>query len=94
MYYVIFGLGLISILPLLFLVIVGSSLIASHITRNHVVTVYTQILCIIYITTFIQWSIGGVFDSGIETEFSQQVTPNAGLAVWWHNGLNRCNTNN
>jgi len=64
MYYFIFGFGLTSILPFSFVVIVGTSLVISHVTRNHLYAIYTQIVCIIFITTFIQWSIGGVFDSG------------------------------
>ncbi|MCR9287439.1 MAG: adenylate/guanylate cyclase domain-containing protein [Bacteroidetes bacterium] len=64
MYYFIFGLGLTTLLPLCFVVIVGIFIIISHYQRNHFWAVYAQIICIIYITTFIQWSIGGVFDSG------------------------------
>jgi adenylate cyclase len=64
MYYVIFGFGTVALLPFLFVLIVGASLIAAHLSRNHHIAVYTQIACIIYITTFIQWSIGGIFDSG------------------------------
>ena len=64
MYYFVFGLGLTTLLPFLFTVIVASSLLVTHLTRNISYAVYSQITCIIYITTFIQWSIGGVFDSG------------------------------
>jgi adenylate cyclase len=64
MYLVIFGPGLTAFLPLLFAVIVGSALFASHVTRNHWIAIYAQIICIIYITTFIQWSIGGAFEAG------------------------------
>ena len=64
MYYLIFGMGLTAILPFLFVLFVSSSLVVSHRTRNINYAVYTQIVCIIYITTFIQWNIGGVFDSG------------------------------
>ena len=64
MYYFVFGLGLTTLLPFLFSVFVSSSLLITHLTRNISYAVYTQIACIIYITTFIQWSIGGVFDSG------------------------------
>ena len=64
MYYVVFGFGFISILPLSFVIIVGGSLVVCHLIRKHQPLVYIQIICIIYITTFIQWSIGGVFDSG------------------------------
>lgn len=53
------------VLPFLFVIIVGSSLIISHYSKNHRYVLYAQIICIIYIPTFIQWSIGGVFDSGL-----------------------------
>lgn len=64
MYYCIFGFGITTVLPASFTVIVGSCIVLSHKTRNHLWAVYAQIICIIYITSFIQWSIGGVFDSG------------------------------
>ena len=64
MYLILFGFGLTAALPGLFVIIVGISLLVSHITKNHHYAVYAQIICIMYITMFIQWSIGGVFDSG------------------------------
>lgn len=64
MYYFVFDVGLTTALPLLFVVIVSSSLIVSHFSRNIRYAIYTQIACIIYITSFVQWSIGGIFDSG------------------------------
>lgn len=64
MYAFVFGWVLPTFLPILFLVVVGSSLVVSHISKNHYYAVYAQIICIVYITSFIQWSIGGVFDSG------------------------------
>jgi guanylate cyclase len=63
-YYAIFGASLTAALPLIFSLIVGLSLVVSHVTRNHHIAIYAQIICIIYVTTFIQWSIGDVFDSG------------------------------
>lgn len=65
MYYVIFGWGLTTILPISFSILVGSSLFISHLSKNRYYAIYAQIICILYITTFIQWSIGSVFDSGI-----------------------------
>jgi signal transduction histidine kinase len=65
MYWAVFGWGLTTILPLSFVIIVGSALLISHFTKNHYIVIYTQIICIMYITAFIQWSIGGVFDSGV-----------------------------
>ena len=64
MYVVVFGAGLTAFLPLTFVALVGSALAISHITGNHRITIYAQIVGIIYVTTFIQWSIGDVFDSG------------------------------
>jgi signal transduction histidine kinase len=64
MYYAIFGWGLITLLPASFVLIVGAGLIISHFSKNHHSVIYTQIICIIYIPSLIQWNIGGVFDSG------------------------------
>ena len=64
LYYLTFGWGLVAALPATFIVIVGIALYLSHLTKNHKIAVYAQIICIIYITTLIQWSIGGVLDSG------------------------------
>ncbi len=64
MYWAVFGWGLTAALPLAFVVIVGSALVVSQRTKNHLYAVYAQIVCIMYITAFIQWSIGGVFASG------------------------------
>jgi len=64
MYYAFFGWGLTAILPLGFVLFVGSALVVSHKTKNHYIAIYTQIVCIMYITTLIQWSIGDVFASG------------------------------
>lgn len=64
MYWTVFGWGLTTALPLVFVLIVGAALVVAHVQRDHRYAVYAQIICIIYITTFIQWSIGGVFDSG------------------------------
>ena len=64
MYYFIFGWGLTTLLPALFVIIVGGALLISHRSKNHYYVIYAQIICIIYITALIQWSIGGAFDSG------------------------------
>lgn len=65
MYVAVFGWGLISMWPALFVVIVGSALVASHLTRNHWIAVYAQIACIVYVTAGIQWCTGGLWDSGL-----------------------------
>lgn len=64
MYVVMFGPSLTAALPFLFVVIVGIALVVAHRTRDHRIAVYAQIFCIVYVTAGIQWSIGGVFDSG------------------------------
>ena len=64
MYLILFGPGVTAALPALFVFTVGASLAISHITKNHHVAVYAQIICIMYIAMFIQWSIGGILDSG------------------------------
>ncbi|HSF91834.1 MAG TPA: adenylate/guanylate cyclase domain-containing protein [Paracoccaceae bacterium] len=63
-YFSVFGANLTAALPLVFGLIVGPALVLSHITRNHRIAIHAQIVCIVYVTTFIQWSIGDVFDSG------------------------------
>ncbi len=64
MYLAVFGAGLTAALPLAFVVIVGGALVLSHQMRDHRPAVYAQIVCIMYITAFIQWSIGDLFASG------------------------------
>jgi signal transduction histidine kinase len=64
MYYFVFGWGLTTLLPALFVVIVGGALLISHISKNHHYAIYAQIICIIYIPTLIQWSVGSPFNSG------------------------------
>ena len=64
-YGVIFGWGLTAFLSLTFTIIVGSSLAIAHLTKNHLIAIYIQILSITLIPALIQWSIGGLFDSGI-----------------------------
>jgi adenylate cyclase len=65
LYAVVFGWGLTTALPLGFSVVVGSSLVISHATRNHQIAIYAQTLSILLFPAIIQWSIGGLFDSGI-----------------------------
>jgi len=59
-----FGPGLTAALPFAFTAIVGPALAVSHVTRNHRIAIYAQIVCIIYVTTLVQFSIGDVLDSG------------------------------
>ncbi len=64
-YAVILGWGLSAIIPFLFVLVVGSSLVISHTTKQHHYAVYAQTFSIILGTALIQWSIGGIFDSGV-----------------------------
>lgn len=65
MYWSLFGWGLTTALPFAFVMIVSLSLLTSHLSGNHLITIYAHIFCIIYIPSFIQWNIGGAFDSGL-----------------------------
>jgi hypothetical protein len=64
MYVAIYGPSVTSLLPALFSVIVGTAIVLTHLTKNHKIAIYAQILAIMLITTAIQWSIGGIADSG------------------------------
>ena len=63
-YYFFFGFGLTTVLPLIFVVIVISSIFISHFTSNYKILVYGQLACITWVTAFIQWSLGSIHDSG------------------------------
>jgi guanylate cyclase len=63
-YYVVLGWGLTAALPLSFSVLVGTALLIAHRTKIHRIAVYAQLLGIICISTLLQWSLGGLFDSG------------------------------
>ena len=64
MYYVVFDFGLTMLLPLGFIVIVGSGMLVSHFMRDHRPLLYAQLACITWISAFIQWSIGSMENSG------------------------------
>lgn len=64
-YAVILGSELATVFPFVFTMVVGGALLLSHLTKNHYYAVYAQTISIILITGLIQWSIGGLFDSGI-----------------------------
>ncbi len=69
-YYFIFGWGLITFLPFLFLIIVGMAIPISHFLHNYRILLYTFLICITWITAFIQWSIGSLNQSGFVTFWS------------------------
>lgn len=70
LYYFIFGFGLTMVLPLFFILIVGSSIFISHLLKDHRILIYAQLLSIIWISAFIQWSIGSMEDSGFVISWS------------------------
>jgi len=47
MYYLVFGWGLTTLLPLLFTIVIGTALIISHWSKNHYYAIYAQIIGII-----------------------------------------------
>ena len=65
MYAAIFSNSFIALLPLLFSIIVGTTMIVSHLLKNHRPLVYAQIFCITWIPPVIQWSIGSMDHSGV-----------------------------
>ncbi len=64
MYLAVFGPGVTALLPALFVVIVGGALWISHRRGDHLPAVYAQIVCIMYVTALLQWSIGDIGASG------------------------------
>ena len=64
-YLAVFGWGLTAALPAAFVVVVGGAMVVAHVRRDHRIAVYVQIVCIIGITAAIQWSIGGLSESGL-----------------------------
>ena len=70
MYYAVFGLGLTTILPLGFVLIVGTAILISHRIADHRPLIYAQLACITWISAFIQWSIGSMEHSGLVIAWS------------------------
>lgn len=70
LYFIVFGFGLTVILPLSFVVIVGSAILISHQLADHRPLVYTQLACITWISALLQWSIGSMDNSGLVIAWS------------------------
>lgn len=70
MYAAVFGPGLTTALPFLFVVIVGGTLVGSARTHDHRPLVYAQIASITWIPAFIQWTIGSTAGSGLVIAWS------------------------
>ena len=65
LYLGIFGWTLPTLLPLIFTGVVGSALLVAHRFKVHQVAIHAQIVSIVGITFGIQWTVGGLFDSGL-----------------------------
>lgn len=65
LYTTVFGFGLTALLPISFVVIVGSAILISNQRADHRPLVYTQLACITWISALIQWSIGSMDSSGL-----------------------------
>ncbi len=70
MYLINFGYVLTTMLPLLFVVLVGAAIAYSARVRDHRLLVQAQLICITFISAFIEWSIGGVADAGLVINWS------------------------
>lgn len=64
-YYSIFGVGLTMALPLVFVVIVGISILISYRIKDHRLLIYAELICITFIPVLMQWSIGSMDESGV-----------------------------
>lgn len=64
-YYFVFGTGVITFLPLVFVLVVGTSIVIAHYTKRYTILVYGQLICITWVPTFIQWCIGSMDQSGL-----------------------------
>jgi signal transduction histidine kinase len=58
------GLGLTAIMPLVFVVVVVPSIFISRFIGNYRLLAYAQLVCIMWVPAFIQWSLGSINDSG------------------------------
>ena len=70
MYWAVFGVGPTMLLPLLFVLVVGTALVASAKLRDHRPAVYAELLCITWISALIEWTIGGAAESGLVIAWS------------------------
>lgn len=70
LYVAVFGFGLSALLPFLFVVIVGATIVIAHVTKKYMLLVYAQLTCITWISAFLQWSIGTIDQSGFVTAWS------------------------
>ncbi len=64
MFYTLYGLVPVVILPIFFSIIVIPALIFAHLKKRYKILVFAQLFCITWIGAFIQWNLGSVHDSG------------------------------
>jgi adenylate cyclase len=64
-YFAVHGWTLVTVLPLLFSAVVGTTIGITHLAKSHRLLINVQIASVILIPAAIQWSMGGVFDSGV-----------------------------
>lgn len=69
-YYIIFGFGVTMLLPWAFTIIVGITILVSHLLSDHRPLIYVQLFCITWIAAFIQWTIGSMDHSGVVIAWS------------------------
>ena len=69
-YYSIFGFGIITSLPLLFVLIIVTAIFLSNFYKNHYILIHTQIIGISLIPILIQWSIGSINQAGFAMAWS------------------------
>ena len=65
LFYSVFGFGLTSSLPFLFVCLVFPAIIVSHYFSNYKILVHIQLICITLIPCLVQWSLGSIQDSGL-----------------------------
>ena len=64
-YWAVFGFGVTMALPIIFVIVVGSSIVLSYRRGDYKPLVYAQLSCITWVPTLMQWSIGSTVESGL-----------------------------
>jgi signal transduction histidine kinase len=63
-YYSVFGFGLTTVIPLIFIAVVIPSIFISHFACNYKILIYISITCITIVPMLVQFSLGSIHDSG------------------------------
>jgi guanylate cyclase len=69
-YYFVFGISIITFLPVSFTLIVGTAIFIAHYTSHYKLLIYAQLTGITWIPALIQWTIGGFDTSGFVIAWS------------------------